>query len=345
YLVFNFKFRSQSLEVRGAPAIAIVGCLSLAVELRAGAGGDDPVTFIRESLCHLTSARPTAVNMGRAARELMEPSERHAGEASSVKRTTSQAVISWIEDMLERDVNDNRKIGNYGAQHILSGVPRDSVTILTHCNTGSLATAGYGTALGVVRSLHGLGRLKRVYCTETRPYNQGSRLTAYEAVAEGIPATLITDSMAALTMREMDITAVVVGADRVVANGDTANKVGTYQLAIAAKHHGIPFYVAAPSTSCDLSLESGRDIIIEVRPPEELTSINGVPIAAPDLYNPLFISVFVNVSLCRVEGEVFFASTFKHYNYYATVSNCCMTEHVAKINCTLQSSPAEKISF
>lgn len=148
-----------------------------------------------------------------------------------------------------------------------------------------------------------------MYCTETRPYNQGSRLTAYEAVAEGIPATLITDSMAALTMREMDITglylsghftsavriinmppflfdvclplAVVVGADRVVANGDTANKVGTYQLAIAAKHHGIPFYVAAPSTSCDLSLESGRDIIIEVRPPEELTSINGVPIAAP----------------------------------------------------------------
>lgn len=161
----------------------------------------------------------------------------------------------------------------------------------------------------MVRSLHALGRLKRVYCTETRPYNQGSRLTAYEAVAEGIPATLITDSMAALTMREMSITgvcpcavsrlillklfscgvfltlsspsAVVVGADRVVANGDTANKVGTYQLAIAAKHHGIPFYVAAPSTSCDLSLESGRDIIIEVRPPEELTSINGVPIAAP----------------------------------------------------------------
>ncbi|KAF7657059.1 hypothetical protein LDENG_00032400 [Lucifuga dentata] len=271
----------KSMKVRGAPAIAIVGCLSLAVELRAGAGGDDPVTFIRESLCHLTSARPTAVNMGRAARELMEFAENESMEKNSEQ--LRESVIAWIEDMLERDVNDNRKIGNYGAQHILSGVPRDSVTILTHCNTGSLATAGYGTALGVVRSLHALGRLKRVYCTETRPYNQGSRLTAYEAVAEGIPATLITDSMAALTMREMDITAVVVGADRVVANGDTANKVGTYQLAIAAKHHGIPFYVAAPSTSCDLSLESGRDIIIEVRPPEELTSINGVAIAAPGI--------------------------------------------------------------
>ncbi|XP_030586283.1 methylthioribose-1-phosphate isomerase isoform X2 [Archocentrus centrarchus] len=264
----------KSMKVRGAPAIAIVGCLSLAVELRAGAGGDDPVTFIRESLCHLTSARPTAVNMGRAARELMEFAENESMEKNSEQ--LRESVIAWIEDMLERD--------------ILSGVPRDSVTILTHCNTGSLATAGYGTALGVVRSLHTLGRLKRVYCTETRPYNQGSRLTAYEAVAEGIPATLITDSMAALTMREMDITAVVVGADRVVANGDTANKVGTYQLAIAAKHHGIPFYVAAPSTSCDLSLESGRDIIIEVRPPEELTSINGVPIAAPgiEVWNPAF---------------------------------------------------------
>uniref|UniRef100_A0AAY5LCJ7 Methylthioribose-1-phosphate isomerase n=1 Tax=Esox lucius TaxID=8010 RepID=A0AAY5LCJ7_ESOLU len=268
----------KSMKVRGAPAIAIVGCLSLAVELHAGAGGNDPVTFIRESLCHLTSARPTAVNMGRAARELME-----FAENESMEKTTEQlreSVIGWIEEMLERDVNDNKKIGNYGAQHILSGVPRDSVTILTHCNTGSLATAGYGTALGVVRSLHALGRLRRVYCTETRPYNQGARLTAYEAVAEGFPATLITDSMAALTMRERGITAVVVGADRVVANGDTANKIGTYQLAIAAKHHGIPFYVAAPSTSCDLSLESGRDIVIEERPAEELTSINGVPIAA-----------------------------------------------------------------
>lgn len=136
----------KSMKVRGAPAIAIVGCLSLAVELRAGAGGDDPVTFIRESLCHLTSARPTAVNMGRAARELMEFAENESMEKNSEQ--LRESVIAWIEDMLERDVNDNKKIGNYGAQHILSGVPRDSVTILTHCNTGSLATAGYGTALG-----------------------------------------------------------------------------------------------------------------------------------------------------------------------------------------------------
>ncbi|KAL4648565.1 methylthioribose-1-phosphate isomerase [Arapaima gigas] len=271
-----------------APAIAIVGCLSLAVELHAGGGADDPVSFIRDSLSLLTSARPTAVNMGRAARELMEFAVNESMEKSPEQ--LRESAIGWIEEMLERDVSDNKKIGNYGAQHILSGVPRDSVTILTHCNTGSLATAGYGTALGVVRSLHALGRLKRVYCTETRPYNQGARLTAYEVVAEGLPATLITDSMAALTMRERGITAVVVGADRVVANGDTANKVGTYQLAIAAKYHGIPFYVAAPSTSCDLSLESGRDIVIEERPPEELTSINGTPVAAPgiEVWNPAF---------------------------------------------------------
>uniref|UniRef100_A0A3Q2GRX2 Methylthioribose-1-phosphate isomerase 1 n=1 Tax=Cyprinodon variegatus TaxID=28743 RepID=A0A3Q2GRX2_CYPVA len=254
----------KSMKVRGAPAIAIVGCLSLAVELRAGAGGDDPVTFIRESLCHLTSARPTAVNMGRAARELMEFAENESMEKNSEQ--LRESVISWIEDMLERDVNDNRKIGNYGAQHILSGVPRDSVTILTHCNTGSLATAGYGTA-----SL----------CVFLRSQRE-SLLRSSLTTASHFSASLLNPFVPP--------SAVVVGADRVVANGDTANKVGTYQLAIAAKHHGIPFYVAAPSTSCDLSLESGRDIIIEVRPPEELTSINGVPIAAPgvEVWNPAF---------------------------------------------------------
>ncbi|KAG5278014.1 hypothetical protein AALO_G00094220 [Alosa alosa] len=123
----------KSMKVRGAPAIAIVGCLSLAVELRAGAGGDDPLAFIRESLCHLTSARPTAVNMGRAARELMEFSENESMEKSG--EALRDSAIGWIEEMLERDVSDNRKIGNFGAQHILSGVPRDSVSILTHCNT------------------------------------------------------------------------------------------------------------------------------------------------------------------------------------------------------------------
>uniref|UniRef100_A0A3B3RIJ9 Methylthioribose-1-phosphate isomerase 1 n=1 Tax=Paramormyrops kingsleyae TaxID=1676925 RepID=A0A3B3RIJ9_9TELE len=255
----------KAMKVRGAPAIAIVGCLSLAVELRAGAGGDDPVSFIRESLSYLTSARPTAVNMGRAARELMEFA---------------------VNESMEKPPDQLRE--RYPGPR--SGQPRDTANIDGVNGRVSGVPFTLASSAGVVRSLHALGRLKRLYCTETRPYNQGARLTAYEAVAEGMPATLITDSMAALTMRQQGVTAVVVGADRVVANGDTANKVGTYQLAIAAKHHGIPFYVAAPSTSCDLSMETGRDIVIEERPPEELTSINGNPIAAPgiEVWNPAF---------------------------------------------------------
>lgn len=282
----------RSMKVRGAPAIAIVGCLSLAVELQGGPQreGEELVAFVRESLEHLVTARPTAVNLGKAAAELTEYTEQRSQEPECTAERLQESVIGWIEAMLERDVSDNRKIGNFGAQHILSGVSKEQVTILTHCNTGSLATAGYGTALGVVRSLHAMGRLAHVFCTETRPYNQGSRLTAYELVFEKIPSTLIADSMASIAMREKGISAVVVGADRVVANGDTANKVGTYQLAIVAKHHGIPFYVAAPSTSCDLSLESGREIIIEERPAQELSDINGERIAAPgiNVWNPAF---------------------------------------------------------
>lgn len=142
----------------------------------------------------------------------------------------------------------------------------------------------------MIRSLHSLGRLEHAFCTETRPYNQGARLTAFELVYEHIPATLITDSMAAAAMAHRGVSAVVVGADRVVANGDTANKVGTYQLAIAAKHHAIPFYVAAPSSSCDLQLSTGKDIVIEERPGQELTDVQGVRIAAPGIgvWNPAF---------------------------------------------------------
>jgi len=149
--------------------------------------------------------------------------------------------------------------------------------VLTHCNTGSLATAGYGTALGVIRALHSSGTLTRAYCTETRPYNQGSRLTAYELVHDGIPATLVTDSMAAslLAKEGGDLAAIIVGADRVAANGDTANKIGTYSLAILARHHGVKFLVAAPRTTIDLSTKSGKDIIIEERSASEVTFVKG----------------------------------------------------------------------
>ncbi|KAM8974026.1 methylthioribose-1-phosphate isomerase [Pelodytes ibericus] len=283
----------RDMKVRGAPAIAIVGVLSLAVELTTNPPQDVSalMEFVRESLDLLIGARPTAVNMKKAADELKSFLALEAERPGVSAQELTDGTIKWAEGLLEKDVEDNRKIGDFGAQHILQAAgSTDGVCILTHCNTGSLATAGYGTALGVVRSLHSLGRLSHVFCTETRPYNQGSRLTAYELVYEKIPATLITDSMAAVTMRERRVSAVVVGADRVVANGDTANKVGTYQLAIIAKHHGVPFYIAAPSTSCDLSLPTGESIVIEERPGHELTNINGVRVAAPGIgvWNPAF---------------------------------------------------------
>nr|XP_060623900.1 methylthioribose-1-phosphate isomerase [Anolis sagrei ordinatus] len=284
----------RSMKVRGAPAIAIVGCLSLAVELHNKATEEENVgnleTFVLDSLNYLVSARPTAVNMAQAAQELDRVVRQEAKREGSTVESLREKVICWAEAMLDQDLKDNKSIGDNGAFHLLQRVGQDKVIVLTHCNTGSLATAGYGTALGVIRSLHAMGRLQHVYCTETRPYNQGARLTAYELVYEEIPATLIADSMVSMAMKEKKISAVIVGADRVVANGDTANKVGTYQLAIAAKHHGIPFYVAAPSTSCDLSLEHGGQIVIEERPSQELTDINGVRVAAPGIgvWNPAF---------------------------------------------------------
>ncbi|KAF3829377.1 methylthioribose-1-phosphate isomerase isoform X1 [Mirounga leonina] len=285
----------RAMKVRGAPAIALVGCLSLAVELQAGAGGPGLaalVAFVRDALSFLVTARPTAVNMARAARHLAETAALEAEREGATEAAVRERVIRCAEDMLEKDLKDNRSIGDLGAHHILERAAPGGgkVTVLTHCNTGALATAGYGTALGVIRSLHTLGRLDHAFCTETRPYNQGARLTAFELVYEQIPATLIADSMAAAAMAHRGVSAVVVGADRVVANGDTANKVGTYQLAIAAKHHGIPFYVAAPSSSCDLRLETGREIVIEERPGQELTDVKGIRIAAPGIgvWNPAF---------------------------------------------------------
>ncbi|XP_064355293.1 methylthioribose-1-phosphate isomerase isoform X1 [Dromaius novaehollandiae] len=284
----------RAMEVRGAPAIALVGCLSLAVELHGGAGpaGDAAAleAFVGERLRRLVAARPTAVNMAREAERLRVALHRRARGPGATAQELRDSVIEHAEALLQKDLADNRSIGAHGARHILQRVPHAGVTVLTHCNTGSLATAGYGTALGVVRSLHAQGRLARAYCTETRPYNQGARLTAFELVHDGIPATLIADGAAAAALRERGVHAVVVGADRVAANGDTANKIGTYQLAVAARHHGVPFYVAAPTTSCDPALPSGAHIPIEERPAAELTDFQGVRVAAPgiNVWNPAF---------------------------------------------------------
>ncbi|XP_022094253.1 methylthioribose-1-phosphate isomerase-like isoform X2 [Acanthaster planci] len=283
----------RQMKVRGAPCIAIVGCLSLAVELanHTPTSREETVSFISQQLDYLVSARPTAVNMKRAAdsiKSLMEEMIRDNPDITA--QQLCQRVIQEAESMLLSDVKCNKSIGQHGAQHIKQRCKPGKQTVMTHCNTGSLATAGYGTALGVIRALHASDDLDHVFCTETRPYNQGARLTAFELVHDHIPSSLITDSMAAFTMIKKGVTAVVVGADRVVANGDTANKIGTYQLALCAKHHDIPFYVACPFTSCDFNLASGDSIVIEERPAKEMMSVNGVQIAAEGIgiWNPAF---------------------------------------------------------
>lgn len=272
----------RSMKVRGAPAIAIVAALSLAVDLYSqmqgqlkGQDAKSVVKFIQESLIYLEQSRPTAVNLHDAAVKLSHVVTK-AAEASSSVNDVADAYLKAAEQMLKDDVSDNENIGKYGAEWILKNSKPGNVRVLTHCNTGSLATAGYGTALGVIRSLHSQGNLEHAYCTETRPYNQGSRLTAYELVHDKIPATLVTDSMASALISIKGISAIVVGADRVAANGDTANKIGTLQLSIVAKHFGIPFIVAAPTTSIDLNTPSGKDITIEERKPQELTNVSGL---------------------------------------------------------------------
>ncbi|KAL3410718.1 hypothetical protein V8F44DRAFT_635298 [Aspergillus fumigatus] len=277
----------KEMRVRGAPAIAIVAALALASELntliihdKLSSRAEEVKLFIREKLDYLVSSRPTAVNLSDAARKLESTISGHADTPGATGRTVAEAFIRAAEEMMTKDLDDNMKIGQNGAEWIIKHAlarHKSTATVLTHCNTGSLATSGYGTALGVIRSLASKKALEHAYCTETRPYNQGSRLTAFELVHDRLPATLITDSMVAalLASTKAEVDAIVVGADRVAANGDTANKIGTYGLAVLAKYHGVKFLVAAPLTTIDLGTKSGEDIVIEERPSAEVTKIRG----------------------------------------------------------------------
>ncbi|KAJ5536812.1 Methylthioribose-1-phosphate isomerase [Penicillium frequentans] len=305
----------KEMKVRGAPAIAIVAMLALSSELhllRAASkipeSPEEARSLIIARLDYLVTSRPTAVNLSDAARKLEALVTNQAVQPGATGPEIVASFIRAAEDMLGKDLEDNQRIGHHGAEWIMANATKtDTVSVLTHCNTGSLATSGYGTALGVIRSLSSRNVLRHAYCTETRPYNQGSRLTAFELVHDHIPATLITDSMAAALLADasVGVGAIVVGADRVAANGDTANKIGTYGLAVLAKHHGVKFLVAAPLTTIDLETRSGGDIVIEQRPESEVTSIKGprdgaeaaesmvldtVRIAAPGIgvWNPAF---------------------------------------------------------
>lgn len=286
----------RDMVVRGAPAIAIAAALALAVEvsdLDFIGTPEEAVSFVSKKLEYLVSSRPTAVNLSDAATKLQTLVSK-AAETAKDSKSIFQVYIEAAETMLVDDVADNKAIGSHGAVFLQRQLANSKkISVLTHCNTGSLATAGYGTALGVIRALHSGGVLEKAFCTETRPFNQGSRLTAFELVHEKIPATLIADSAAAAFMKQGHVQAVIVGADRIAANGDTANKIGTYNLAISAKHHSVQFYVAAPVTSIDLSLPSGDEIVIEERSPKELLNSEGglgkqVAASGISVWNPAF---------------------------------------------------------
>ena len=262
----------EDMAVRGAPAIGVTAAMGVAVEL-AHAPKDALPEALERAIARLGRTRPTAVNL-RWALERMRAELAPLFARDSAAEEIRAAARSAAQRIADEDVAACRAIGDAGAALIPPGA-----RLLTHCNAGALATAGYGTALGVVRSAARDGRLAHVVAQETRPFLQGARLTAWELLRDGIPVRLITDSMGGALMAQKAIDVVVVGADRIAATGDVANKIGTYTAAVLARAHGIPFYVAAPFSTVDLSLATGAEIPIEQRSSAEVTTIGGRRIA------------------------------------------------------------------
>ncbi|MFU8803608.1 MAG: S-methyl-5-thioribose-1-phosphate isomerase [Bradymonadaceae bacterium] len=253
----------RSMIIRGAPAIGIAAAFGMALGVRSYTGADLPTELARLGAL-LARTRPTAVNLFWALERCRRLAAAHTGTTPEL----AGALFTEARAILEDDRANNLRMGEFGAALL-----PDGARVLTHCNTGALATGGYGTALGIIRAAHRSGKLAHVWVDETRPYLQGARLTAWECVQENIPATLITDSMAAHFMKLGQVDAVIVGTDRVVQNGDVANKIGTYGLAVSCHHHGIPFYVAAPLSTIDLETLDGDHIVIEERSAREVTHI------------------------------------------------------------------------
>lgn len=270
----------RDMVIRGAPAIGVAAAMGVALAFQRFRGGDPLAVF--EQAARALNTRPTAVNLkwalDRMRRLLEQIRDRPAAEIRDRLAREAQRIK-------EEDIATNRAIGRYGAPLV-----PDGKAVLTHCNAGALATAGYGTALGVVRAAVEAGKRIEVFADETRPFLQGARLTAWELIHDGIPTTVITDGMAGHFLRTGRIGCVVVGADRIAANGDVANKIGTYSVAVLAKESGVPFYVAAPVSTLDLSLASGDEIPIEQRDPSEVTHIGGVRIVPEGarVENPAF---------------------------------------------------------
>ena len=272
----------RDLAVRGAPAIGIAAAWGVVLAARDvdAASAADAAQALEPALARLDAARPTAVNLAWALARMRGALARAAGDADW--RAMLEAEATAIE---REDLAANRRMGVLGAALIEPGSG-----VMTHCNTGSLATAGFGTALGVIRAGVAQGRIARVFAGETRPWLQGARLTAWELQQDGIDATLIADAAASHLMKTGQVQWVVVGADRICANGDVANKIGTYQLAIAARHHGVKFMVVAPSSTVDMATPSGDSIEIEERAAAELHALGGVRTVAEGIaaWNPVF---------------------------------------------------------
>lgn len=282
--VKTFWHAIKKLEIRGAPALGIAAAYGVYLGIKDSPAKDYPKfkNELEGVIKFLGSARPTAVNLFWGLEKMRNVAIKNKG---SKVNAIKMALLEEAHRIFEEDRDICRRIGDFGAKLI-----RDQDVILTHCNAGALATADYGTALGVIYRAKEQGKRIKVYADETRPLLQGARLTTWELMREGLDVTLICDNMAAEVMREGKITKVLVGADRIARNGDCANKIGTYSLAVLANYHKIPFYVVAPLSTVDLRTPSGQDIPIELRKSDEITTINGKALAPKGIkaYNPAF---------------------------------------------------------
>jgi len=262
----------RDMRIRGAPAIGVAGAYAVALaalELSRPAT-DEFLPRLEQAAKSIQEARPTGANLAWAVRRMIAVARRAQSPEAALDRLVDEA-----RSIQREDEQANRAMGRFGATLLSEGG-----SVLTHCNAGALATGGYGTALGVIKTAWAEGRISHVYATETRPLLQGSRLTAWELAREGIDATVLPDSAAGQLMRRGRVQSIIVGADRIAANGDVANKIGTYSLAVLAKENGVPFYVAAPTSTVDLSIPDGDAIPIEERDPQEVTHLGGARAAA-----------------------------------------------------------------
>lgn len=277
------------MVVRGAPSIGVAASFGLSLKARDLSEECDSVEVFIERLDRarktIQETRPTAVNLMWETDRVFELAIRLSGDAGRTPAAIAGALVELSLSTLAEHIEINRRLSEYGKE-----IVRQGARVITHCNAGSLAACGWGTALGVIRSAHFDGRNPRVLVDETRPRNQGARLTMYELTRDGIPCTLICDSMAGHLMKSGEVDLVITGADRIARNGDSANKIGTYSLAVLASHHKIPFYIAAPLSTFDRNLARGDEIPIEHRSPSEVTSIDGHPntVAGAEALNPAF---------------------------------------------------------